>query len=73
MASSKKYCAIKLDEALWTYKTEYKTPRTLSILIYCKACHHPIELEHKAFWALRLLNFDPEAFREKRKTHLLEL
>jgi len=51
VATSRKDWALKLDEALWAYRTAYKTPTSLSPfqLIYGKACHLPVELEHKAF------------------------
>nr|GEW32752.1 reverse transcriptase domain-containing protein [Tanacetum cinerariifolium] len=50
----------KLDDALWAFRTAYKTPIgcTSYKLIYRKACHLPIELEHKAYWALKHANFD---------------
>nr|GFB53483.1 reverse transcriptase domain-containing protein [Tanacetum cinerariifolium] len=50
----------KLDDALWTFRTAYKTPIgcTPYKLVYGKACHLPIELDHKAYWALKQANFD---------------
>jgi len=34
-------------------------------LIYGKVCHLPIELEHKAYWALKKLNVDAKAVGER--------
>ncbi|GJU43524.1 reverse transcriptase domain-containing protein [Tanacetum coccineum] len=44
----------KLDEALWAFRTAYKTPTgcTPFRLVYGKACHLHVEIEHKAYWAL---------------------
>ncbi|GJW89423.1 retrovirus-related pol polyprotein from transposon TNT 1-94 [Tanacetum coccineum] len=39
----------KLDEALWAFRTAYKTPRLLD----GKTCHLPFEIKHHAYWALR--------------------
>ncbi|GJR91541.1 reverse transcriptase domain-containing protein [Tanacetum coccineum] len=50
----------KLDEALWAFRNAFKTPIgcTPYKLLYGKSCHLPIELEHKAYWALKHANFD---------------
>nr|GEW06700.1 reverse transcriptase domain-containing protein [Tanacetum cinerariifolium] len=44
-------CSDKLDDALWEFRIAYKTSIgcTPYKLVYEKACHLPIELEHKAY------------------------
>ena len=68
VSSSMKDWALKLDDALWAYRTALKTPIGLTPyqLIYGKSYHLPIELEHKAYWATRAMNFDLKKAGMKR-------
>nr|GEX89369.1 reverse transcriptase domain-containing protein [Tanacetum cinerariifolium] len=65
----------KLDDALWAFRTAYKTPIgcTPYKLVYGKSCHLPIDLEHRAYWALKHVNFDLKTAGDHRKLQLNEL
>nr|GFB19116.1 reverse transcriptase domain-containing protein [Tanacetum cinerariifolium] len=65
----------KLDDTLWAFRIAFKTPIgcTPYKLVYGKPCHLPIELEHKAYWALKHANFNLLTAGDHRKIQLNEL
>ncbi|XP_071688841.1 uncharacterized protein [Rutidosis leptorrhynchoides] len=75
VGSNPKEWSNELDDALWAFRTAYKTPigTTPFRLVYGKAYHLPLEIEHKAHWALRTCNLDYHEAGHLRLTQLNEL
>ena len=67
--------SFRLTDALWAYRTAYKTILGMSPywLVYGKAFHFPVEIKHQAYWVIKSLNFCLHEVGAQRKLQLSEL
>ena len=73
--NNRKDWSLKLLDSLWAYRTAFKTILEMSPyrIVYGNSCHLPMEIEYKAWWAIKKLNMDLSKAGLKRFIDLNEL
>ena len=66
---NRKDWSLKLTDTLWAYRTAFKTTLDMSpySIVYGNAWYLPVELDHKSFWATKMVNFDLEKSKNSTK------